>query len=63
MATKLQIKKFAQPLGLRPAHGNFTLLLVVHAQLVAALEPGNHFLDAIDIDDKSTVRAPELLVI
>ena len=30
-AARLQPKQFAQPLGLRPAYGDFRLFLVVHA--------------------------------
>src|SRR5258706_7868908 len=55
----LQSKQFAQALGLRAGDGNLRLLLVVHAQLVAALEPRHHFLDAIDVHHKTAMRPPE----
>jgi hypothetical protein len=34
-ALLLKLEEFAEALGLRAAHGNLGLLLVVHAQLVA----------------------------
>ena len=43
------------------ADGDLGLLAVVHAELVAGLEPGNDFADVMDVDDEGTVRAPELL--
>src|SRR5438128_10434724 len=60
---RLQSEQFAQPLGLGAAHGDFGLFLVIHAKLVGALKPGNDFLDAIDIYQKGTMRAPEKIVI
>ena len=39
----LQSEEFAQAFGLSPADGNFGLFLVVHAQLVGTLEPGDDF--------------------
>ena len=55
----LESEEFAQALGLGPADGNFSLLFVVHPQLVRALEPGDDFLDAVDVDQVRAVRAPE----
>src|SRR5262249_37165098 len=39
--------------------GNFGLLLVIHAELVGAFEPGHNLLDAVDIHHIRTVRPPE----
>ena len=55
----LQPEKFSKTFGLGAADGDFALLLVVHAQLVGTLEPGDDFFDAIDIHQERTVRAPE----
>lgn len=40
----LELEKFAQAPGLRPAHRNLSLLAIVHTQLIAAPEPGHDFL-------------------
>ena len=56
----LQIDEFAQTLGLGAADGDFGLLLVIHAQLVGTLEPGDDLADVIDIDEEGAVGAPEL---
>src|SRR6266567_7954428 len=52
-------EQFPQSLGLGPADWNLGLLLVIHAQLVRALEPRNNFADAIDIYQVGAVRPPE----
>jgi hypothetical protein len=39
--------------------GDFGLLFVVHPQLVRALEPGHHFLDALGIHQIGAVDTPE----
>jgi hypothetical protein len=52
-------EKFPQPLGLSPADWNLGLLLVVHAQLVRALEPGNDFANTVDIHQVGAVRPPK----
>src|SRR6266700_3689954 len=52
-------EQFPQSLRLSPADWNLGLLLVIHAQLVRALEPRNNFADAIDIHQIGTVRPPE----
>jgi len=44
-----QSEQFAKPLSLSPTDRYLSLLLVVHAQLVRALEPGNDLADAVDI--------------
>src|ERR1017187_5184009 len=54
-----QPEQIAQPPRLRPAHRNLRLFPVVHADLVAALEPRNHFLDPVDVHQKRAVRPPE----
>ena len=55
----LQPEKLAEPLGLSAADRDLGLLLIVHAQLVGALEPGNHLADAVDVHDIGAVSAPE----
>ena len=55
----LQIKQLPQPLGLRPAHRDLRLPLVVHAQLITRLEPRHHFANVVDIHHKSAMRPPE----
>ena len=52
-------EQFAQSLGLCPADGNFGLLLVVHAQLIRALEPRHDLFNAVDVHQIRAVRAPE----
>src|ERR1700722_16632367 len=55
----LEAEEFAQAFGLGPADRNLGLLFVVHAELVGALEPGDYFLNAVDVDQKGAVGAPE----
>ena len=38
---------------MRAANRDLCLLLVVHANLIRTLEPGNHFLDPVDVDQVS----------
>src|SRR6266581_502913 len=52
-------EQFPQSLGLGAADWNLGLLLVIHAQLIRALEPRNNFADAIDIYQIGAVRPPE----
>src|SRR5208282_280579 len=47
----LQLKEFAEALGLRAGNGDFGLAFVVHLEHVARFEPRNHFLDVIDVDE------------
>src|SRR5579863_9733242 len=54
-------EQFPQSAGLSPADWNLCLLLVVHAQLVRALEPGHHFADPVDVHQVRAVRSPEKL--
>jgi hypothetical protein len=56
---RLQSEQFAQPFGLGAAYGDFGLFLVIHSKLVGAFEPGNNFLDAVDIHEIAPVRTPE----
>ena len=48
--TNLQPEQLAEAFRLGTADGDFGLLLVIHAELVGALEPGHDFLDPVDID-------------
>ena len=59
IVTKLEVEELAEALGLGAADGDFSLLLVVHAELVAGLEPGHDFADLVDVDDEASVGAPE----
>ena len=52
-------KEFAEALGLGAADWNFGLFLVVQAQLIRAFEPGNDFLDPVNVYQERTVGAPE----
>ena len=52
-------EQFPQSLGLSPADRNLGLLLVVHAQLVGAFEPGNDFADAVDVHQVGAVSTPK----
>jgi len=54
-----EAKQFPQPLGLGPADWNFALLLIVHAQLVGAFEPGDDLADTVDVHQVGAVRPPE----
>src|ERR1700743_3292723 len=56
---ELKLEKLPQPTRLRSAHRNLRLLLVIHAQLIAALEPRHNFLDVIDIHNIGAMRPPE----
>ena len=39
--------------------GDFGLFGVVHAELVAGLEPGDDLADVLDVDEEGAVGAPE----
>jgi hypothetical protein len=52
-------EQFAQSLRLSPADWYLGLLLIVHAQLVRALEPRNNFADSVDVHQVGAVRPPE----
>ena len=51
----LKAEKRAEALRLDAADGDFSTLLVVHAELKAGLEPGDNFANAVDVDRKSVV--------
>jgi DNA-binding XRE family transcriptional regulator len=55
----LQPEQLTQSFGLSPADRDFALFLVVHPQLVGALEPGDDFPDAIDVHQIGTVGPPK----
>jgi len=55
----LKSEEFAKPLGLGAADRNLGLLLVVHPQLVRALEPRDDFPNTINVDQVRTVGTPE----
>ena len=61
--TPLQPEQLAQAFGLGAANRNFGLFLVVHAELVRALKPGNDFLDPIDIDQIRTMSTPKQILV
>src|SRR5207245_8818652 len=49
----------SQPFCLGSADGNLRLLFIRHFEHVAGLEPRHHFLDAVDVDQIRSVRAPK----
>src|SRR5580658_869525 len=57
--TSSEPEQLPQPPGLSPADRNLCLFLVVHAQLVRALEPRNDFADAIDVHQVGAVGSPK----
>src|ERR1700734_1122574 len=59
MAQELEVEELAEALGLGAANGDFGLLGVVHAELVAGLEPGYDLADVLDVDEEGAVGAPE----
>jgi hypothetical protein len=56
---KSEAEKLPQPFGLSAADGNLALLLVIHAQLIRALEPGHNFANSIDVHQVGAMSAPE----
>ena len=58
-AVPSESEQFPQPLGLSTADRYLSLLLIVHAQLVGTLEPGDHFADAVDVHQVGAVRPPK----
>src|SRR4051794_652505 len=58
-----KFEKFPQPPRLHAAHGNFGVLLIVHSELVARLEPRHHFFNAVDVHQERAMHAPEHLAI
>lgn len=57
--SRLQAEQLAQPFRLSAADWNLALLLIIHAQLVRALEPRHDFANAIDVYQVGTVSAPK----
>src|SRR5208283_3950555 len=55
----LQAEQLPETPGLSPADRNLGLLLIIHAQLVRAFEPGDDFTDAINIHQVGAVRPPK----
>ena len=55
----LEAEQLAQAPGLSAADGDLGLFLVVHPQLVRALEPRNDFADTVDIHQIRPVSPPE----
>src|SRR5882672_670082 len=58
-AQRLHLQEFAEAFGLGAAYGDFGGALVGHFQHVAGFEPGDDFLDVVDVDQVGAVRAPE----
>src|ERR1700754_2985280 len=55
----LNLEQCAEPARLNPAHRNFGLPAIVHFELEARFEPGNHFADLVDVDQERAVHTPE----
>ena len=55
----LEFEEFAEAFGLLAGDGDFGLFFVVHFQHEAGFEPGNDFLDVVDVDEIGAVGAPE----
>ena len=54
-----QPEQLPQPFGLGPADRYLALLLIVHAQLIRALEPGHDLANPVDIHKIGAVGPPE----
>jgi len=55
----LQIEEFAEAFGLLAGDGDFGIFLVVHFEHEAGFEPGDDFLDVVDVHEIGAMRAPE----
>ena len=55
----LEVEEFAEAFGLLAGDGDFGVFLVVHFEHEAGLEPGNDFLDVVNVDEVRAMRAPE----
>ena len=55
----LKFEEFAEAFGLLAGDGDFGGFLVVHFEHEAGFEPGDNFLDVVDIDEIGAVGAPE----
>jgi hypothetical protein len=56
-------EEFAQPFRLCPADWYLGLLLIVHTQLIRALEPRDNFADTVDVHQIGAVRPPEKIAV
>src|SRR5208283_1997629 len=54
-----EVEEFAEALGLLAGDGDFGLLFVVHFDHETGFEPGNDFLDVVNVDKIGAVGAPE----
>jgi hypothetical protein len=59
LTRKLEFEEFAEAFGLLAGDGDFGLLFVVHFDHEAGFEPGNDFLDVMNVDEIGAVRAPK----
>ena len=55
----LEVEEFAEALGLLAGDGDFGLFFVVHFEHEAGFEPGDDFLDVMNVDEIGAVGAPE----
>ncbi len=55
----LEFEELAEALGLLAGDGDFGLFFVVHFDHETGFEPGNHFLDVVDVDEIGAVGTPE----
>ncbi len=55
----LEFEEFAEAFGLLAGDGDFGLFFVVHFQHEAGFEPGDDFLDVVDVDEIGAVGTPE----
>src|SRR5581483_2187071 len=61
--TYLQFEQFPQPARLHTADRNLGVLFIVHAELIARLEPWHHFLNPVDVHQERPMYAPEHLAV
>lgn len=55
----LEFEEFAEAFGLLAGDGDFGLFFVVHLEHEAGFEPGDDFLDVVDVDEIGAMRTPE----
>lgn len=63
MLLPLELEEVAEAAGLLAGDGDFGLLFVVHLEHETGFEPGNDFLDVVDVDEIGPMRAPEGFVV
>jgi hypothetical protein len=56
---ELELEEFAEASGLLAGDGDFGLFFVVHFDHETGFEPGNDFLDVVNIHKIGAVGAPE----